>query len=364
MDRENMYTYILHDFSDNFNSTSSIEYAVSWLLDKVDNALTNNVVTNNFWIMSNLNVDNRHSINQGYVMWEDGFVVKKLFLDDEFKTVYSPYDLTLFFRTELSARYVKLITKNNKNKLIPLSIEQSPPQVTLKNEYSSLIKNFNIIESKNNNINNKNNKDNNADSDTDDESISSEQLRDLEEKLDKMMSTKEKINEDSKKKEYELADITMEENYKKKINTKNEEKEKEKRNIFKSDLAIYKKINNNLKTNEDFEYPNNYNIMYMLQKYVPDFFAAKYSVIFYLDQHYYLENESLDNPSDEIYELFNILYNARYNELYVPPDDFIDIVDDFIDSLPDVDIPTPEVIHKHLNRTTEYSMFQTDITNT
>jgi hypothetical protein len=139
-----------------------------------------------------------------------------------------------------------------------------------------------------------------------------------------------------------LADIIMEENYKKSLKAKQENKEKEKKNIFKSDLSVYKKI-------------------YDKNSGIPDFFMAKYVVLDYLNKNKYLETENPDSSADELFELYTILYSSRFTENYVVPEEFEDVVLDFLESLPDTDIMTSEQIHNKLNKITEYGMFSTDV---
>ena len=88
---------------------------------------------------------------------------------------------------------------------------------------------------------------------------------------------------------------------------------------------------------------------------------AKCVVFDYLDKNKYLDNEDLESPSEELFELYTILYNSRFVDNYEPPEDFEEIVLDFFDSLPDVDIMTERVYHNKLNKLTEYGMFSTDM---
>ena len=182
----------------------------------------------------------------------------------------------------------------------------------------------------------------NTDTDTDNESVTSEQLHELEKNLDEMMNKQTGLQKNLDEEKDKLADIIMEENYAKTSKKKKEEKEKEKRNIFISDLSVYMKINK-------------------INSSVPDFFMAKCCVLDYLDKNNFFDGEDLENPSNELFEVYNILYNSRFTKDYVPPEDFEGLVMDFIDSLPEVDIVTQEQLHAQLNKISEYGMFSTDL---
>ncbi len=158
-----------------------------------------------------------------------------------------------------------------------------------------------------------------------------------------MMSEQSKLQKNLEEERDKLSDIIMEENYQKSLKAKEENRLKEKRNIFISDLSVYKKINKNKNTS------------------VPDFFMAKYVVLDYLDKNKYFETENLESPSDELFELFTILYNSSFVEDYEPQEGFEDVILDFIDSLPDIEILTEKQFHDKLNKLTEYGMFSTDI---
>jgi hypothetical protein len=96
------------------------------------------------------------------------------------------------------------------------------------------------------------------------------------------------------------------------------ERLKEKYNIFVSDITIYNKLINEKHFTESF---------------IPPFFEAKYYIIKYLYKHNYFESENLNGPSQELFDLYNMLYNFVNNNFKINKDneDFIDIIEDFED---------------------------------
>jgi len=337
------FEFYLYSSNPNINSesTTNLEYAVSWLLD----VLHINISSNNYIeIRKKIYDSNTQYIKEGVIFWEDGFIVKKLNFNDQMKTIYSPYDLSLFDKTHLSISYSNLIQKyNNNNANRNINTTQATKQAKPSN-----FKQINKLLDETNNIlksSNNNQSENDLNSDTDNESVSSDQLRELEENLDRMMNEQKELKNTLEEEKDKLADIIMEENYQKTLKAKEENKKKEKRNIFVSDLSVYIKLN---KQNSK----------------VPDFFMAKCVVFDFLDKNKYLETEDLENPSEELFELFTILYNSRFVDNYEPPEDFEEVVLDFLDSLPYADIITERDYHNKLNKITEFGMFSTDIANT
>jgi len=385
----------------NSDSTTNLEYGLSWLL----NLLHMNISDRSHIEIRKKTCDsNTQYIKEGTIFWEDGFIVKKLNLDDDIKTVYSPYDLSLFDKTHLSLSYSKLIQyyKNTIQTKIttPQPLTQQPltqqpltqqpltqqpltqqpltqqpltqqpltptqqlptptqqpltptqqPLIQQPQTQTSNFKQINKLLDETNFILKSSNMhqiedENEVNSDSDVESVSSEQLRELEENLDRMMNEQKELKNTLEDEKDKLADIIMEENYQKTLRAKEENKKKEKRNIFVSDLSVYKKLN---KQNSQ----------------VPDFFMAKCVVFDFLDKNKYLETEDLELPSEELFQLYTILYNSRFVDNYEPPEDFEEVVLDFLDSLPDVELMTERDYHNKLNKLSEFGMFSTDIVRT
>jgi hypothetical protein len=100
--------YLGSDNYINSDTTTNLEYAISWLL----NNLHNNISGKYYIEIRKKTVDsNTQYITEGVIMWEDSFIVKKLNFDDQLKTIYSPYDLSLFDKTHLSLSYCNLMDK-------------------------------------------------------------------------------------------------------------------------------------------------------------------------------------------------------------------------------------------------------------
>jgi hypothetical protein len=334
------YDYYLHSEHSNIPSeiSTNFEYALTWLLNNLHFNLTEG-----FYIEIRKVIDDRetHYIKEGILFWDNGSIVKKLNKSDLYKTSYSPYDMALFNKTTLSHLYCELINKYNSNNTLSQSSTLLPPPITKSVQSSSLpLNNFKQINKILDNTKTSTRVD--SDIDTDDESVSSEQLHDLERHLDELMNKKSELVKTLDENKDKLADVIMENNYAKTLKIKKEEKEKEKRNIFISDLSVYKKINK-------------------VNNAAPDFFMAKFVVLDYLEKNKFFDGEDLEAPSGELFEIFNILYNSRFTKDFTPPEECEELVMNFIDSLPDVDIITQEQFHDQLNKVSEYSMFSSDL---
>ena len=197
--------------------------------------------------------------------------------------------------------------------------------------------------------------DSDSDSDSDSESINSSELDLMQKQLDEMLTDKINIDKLVKNKDNILSDLRCEDSFKKRQERKDKEREIEKKNIFGGDLNVYKRINE--KHNKVIKKNKTINI----EDYIPPFFEAKYYVIKYLDNKEMLEETDYEKPSDELYELYNILYNARYNEDYEVPDEFDEIVMDFIDSLPNKVILTESEIHLSMNDKSKHEILFTQL---
>jgi hypothetical protein len=364
------YRYPLYDNNLQVKVTYDLLYAMKWLLT---NLLKKNF--NVFIIIQSYMNNEEESMNEGIIKYNGEFIIKTFEFNNTC-TIYSPYDTTLFYHTHISNMYKMLLSSTSntsiENNVIQqikqetnqeikqetnqeikqdVKLEVKPESVSkakeLKDLVSSVIKSSEELKNFSSNLNNKINSDSSdsdsSDSDSSDsdisdvtdDSISTEDLNKIQHELDTMLADKVNIDNLIKEKDEELVDLRCEASFNNRKIEKNKQKELEKKNIFRSDLNIYKKIcNDNIKNNTDF---------------IPDIFEAKYYVIKFLDTENIIESTDYENPSEELFELYNILYNSRYDENYDIPEEFDDIITKYISSLPDKNILTETELVNILN---------------
>ena len=340
------YIYYLHS-NNNTTHTNDFNYALYWLLN---NILSKN---NHCYITINSYTDNeRECIAEGIIKFDGRYIVRchpNTLLSEE--TRYSPYDTSIFYRADLSHMYLQIL--NNKNtglnqqinkiekveKSIVIDKVENIPVVkktSMKEEINSVLKQSQQVQQQvQQQINN--------DCQSDDESIATEDIDNIEKELDKMLKNQEITKEEIKKTEEELADAACEYNFKKNQENRKKEKEKELRNIFSADLNVYKKINDNYKEK------NNVNLIDL----VPKVFEAKFYVIKYLDDNGYLEFENINEPTEELYELYNMFYKVQFNSedtnLENYDESFYEVIHDFLEYMTDKKVLTYEEINNYLN---------------
>lgn len=130
----------------------------------------------------------------------------------------------------------------------------------------------------------------------------------------------------------------------------NKRKCEEKLSVFESDKSYtYKKIYADMFIN------TNKNGDHYIQSFeqIPELFIVKYVIFLYMDGRNtdgeLVRDRLLDTPNE--YELYEMLYNVLTNENYVVPDDdkLQSIAENFINTLPPIQIVTEEQIMKALN---------------
>lgn len=181
---------------------------------------------------------------------------------------------------------------------------------------------------------------------TDDEKNILEKMNDDE--IQKAILKLETIKNDiDKELEY---DLEVEES--RKLRKAKEEKRRveEKRSIFESDKSFtYKKIYADMFINTN---KNGDHYIQSLDQ-IPELFIVKYAIFLYMDGRNVegeLVRERLLDREEE-YDIYEMLYNVLTDEKYIVPDDerLQSIVEDFINTLPPIQIITEEQIMKALN---------------
>ena len=371
------YQFILNSNSCVSNKTNDINYALFWLFNNINSNSDN-------YIDILLLIDNDNYIYEGSFKFNNGLIrYHKLYPNDY--TRYSPYDFSIFKRADLCLLYLNIL--NNNTTTPQTTTPQTPtphtptpqtttPQTTtpqtpinnpitqkqslqkklkntLKNSYNKckeLSKLNNNYNSDNYNYDNDNDKFSNSDSE-----VNSEDIKHIEEELNIMLQNQQELSNELKNKQEQLIDIVCNQNYEKKIAFRNAEKEKEKRNIFSSDLRVYKKLLEDYNDiNKENEKNNSKNIK--LYDIIPFMFLAKFYVLEYIDINGYLTNENVNSPSDELYQIFDTLYTIKYNSNDDPnildkyDEDLYDLIFDFLDYAEDKNALNDTMIREELNK--------------
>ena len=246
-------------------------------------------------------------------------------------TVYSPYDLDLFQKTELSILYQKfyddkLILSHSISQTTQ-NISQSISQIVLpqthtqthaytpvpKQEKTQALTQEKPIQEKTqaSKINIKMPPD-----------FTKDEFDDMKNLLDKLENEKKDYDKKHKEKEENFMEIDANKRYDEKKERKEKDREKEKYNIFKADVKIYDKLIHEKNFSESF---------------VPQLFEAKYYIIKYLYNNDYFMDEDIDNPSEELFELYRTIYDYANNKIDTNSDiyeTFNDVFKEFDESLP------------------------------
>jgi hypothetical protein len=271
-------------------------------------------------------------------------------------TIYSPYDLELFEKTELSLLYQQFY--DNKLNLYPISQTQplqtqplqtqplqtqplqTQPLQTQPLQTQSLqtqplqtqslqtqplqtqplqtqpLQTQSLQTPQELSKTEKKSKDKNSQDFTKDE------LEDMKNLLDKLKDEKKDYDKICKDKEENFMELDANKRYDEKKDRKEKEKEKEKYNIFKYDIKIFNKLTHEENFSENF---------------VPALFEAKYYIIKYLKNNDYFVDEDVENPSEELYELYKTIYDYANEKIDTKSDiydTFVDVFQEFNESLP------------------------------
>ncbi len=347
-------------------TTEDINYAINWLLNQViSNKHESYIVVKSYYN------NNDECIIEGIIKYnkEINRIIKAFEYNSTY-TVYSPYDTTIFGHTHNFNLYRKLAfgesnmdlnnfnsnnvnNVNNVNNNYDLKQEKEKTEKeNIKDIFSSIVQtsqDLKVVSSKlkkEEKQNNKEESDNDTDTESETESIDSKELEEMQKKLDKMLEDKINIDNLVKERDEELCDLRCEDSFQKRKQIKVKEKEEEKKNIFRGDLNVYKKIIEKYTKSENSD----------LEKFIPPLFEAKFYVFHYMNLHNMINDSDYEEPSEELYELYNILYKSRYDEFYEIPEDFEDIISEFVQFLPEKNILTEEEIHNGLNDISKHDL--------
>jgi hypothetical protein len=359
------YSYELYN-SNYYKTTNDLTFAINWLLVNLFN-------NKRCYILVKSYTDNKdESIIDGYIFLDQSLnrLVKTSPFDSKQKTIYSPYDTTLFYHVNNSNLYKLLInfdmtSTSTSTSSYNSSLFQSEPvinvekkekvkeKVSIKDMFNNVISSSEKLKEVSAKLNQEDKEDKEeslfSESDDTDESICSEELDEIQKQLDTMLNEKMNIDNLVKEKDDKLSDLRCEDSFDKRLIRKNKEREEENRNIFRANLGVHKKICEKYSRYlEQFE-QGEITVEKALEDFISPLFEAKFFVIHYLYLNDMINDSDYENPEDELYELYNILYNSRYNEDYNVPDEFEEIVSSFISFLPDRNILTEDEIHNGLN---------------
>ncbi len=363
----NSLSYLYDLYETRFiKTTEDINYAINWLLNQViSNKHESYIVVKSYYN------NNDECIIEGIIKYnkEINRIIKAFEYNSTY-TVYSPYDTTIFGHTHNFNLYRKLAfgesnmdlnnfnsnnvnNVNNVNNNYDLKQEKEKTEKeNIKDIFSSIVQtsqDLKVVSSKlkkEEKQNNKEESDNDTDTESETESIDSKELEEMQKKLDKMLEDKINIDNLVKERDEELCDLRCEDSFQKRKQIKVKEKEEEKKNIFRGDLNVYKKIIEKYTKSENSD----------LEKFIPPLFEAKFYVFHYMNLHNMINDSDYEEPSEELYELYNILYKSRYDEFYEIPEDFEDIISEFVQFLPEKNILTEEEIHNGLNDISKHDL--------
>lgn len=304
----NKVFYDLYENNKFTKRTSDRDYAIFWILD---NFIKSEYTRDYHFDIVKMITDNDIICSESIKIY-DNKVIKINKYNNSFNTTYSPFDLDLFNSTELSLLYQNIININkNETNII------NKPVITnkkLENELNKAKQNLKLKELQK--------QENKQESKVEVQTFNKEELEDMKNLLNSLKDNKKIIDKEFKEKENELADIDCNDRFEKKKQKLEEERNKEKYNIFKSDIKIYYKLIEEDNFSENF---------------IPPLFEAKYFILKYLFINDYFIDENKLEPSDELFELYRTLYDfvsGVYNNNDSIYETFSDIFNEFNEFLP------------------------------
>lgn len=324
--------------------------------------------------------DNYAKCDSYYCILNDRLVRKSYITDDY--TIYSPSDTEMFRTTENYLLFNKLINKQQVNQ----NIQVNPVTPVNQETNQQIIIPVNQVQQKNlnekvnikdiiascNNITNKILNDKKIDREQDDNnsihssqchseiseyidddvksvsSINTTEMKELEEQLDLYIEAEKLAKTDITEMNDIQMDLECDINFNKKMERKEQERIQEKKNILRSDISIYFKIKEN---NRD----------------IPPLFTAKYYILDYLYINEYFNNTitNVNNEEDfeDIYKLYNVLYSSMYVKDYEVPENYNNLINDFIEYLPDEEILSERQIMINENKKSDIIASDIDLIN-
>jgi hypothetical protein len=295
----NVCSYDLYEDNTFIKHTDNKKYALFWILENY--IKTNKTKKYYFDIINNISKNDTICIES--IKIENDKVIK-INKYNNYYTVYSPYDLDVFDSTELSLLYQTIYKFDNKNNII-INNNKDNNKDTKKD--SSLEESKNIVKE-------------NKTPKKEDVVFDKKELEDMAKLLESLKDEKKNVDKIFKEKENELADIDCNERFENKKKKIENERNKEKYNIFKSDINIYNKLINEDNFSENF---------------IPPFFEAKYYILKFLFINDYFNDENKDSPSEEIFELFRTLYDyMNDDEQNIDVETFGDLYEEYDNFLP------------------------------
>ncbi len=305
------YYYDIYSNGVFVKSVEDMDYATYYILKNI----------NAYYIIYYYSENKETSIPEGIIKVDNNKVIK--IINDKYISTYSPFDHYLFKRSDLSQLYLSFY---NDSVVQSNNVVQSNKVLTNNKPTQQLIKNLNVNLNQNN-VQEEKKSYENIDINIDD----------IQAQLNELNELNKVVSELKSKQEEDFLNKDCEERFQKKQKRLEDERLKEKYNIFVSDIGIYNKLINEKHFSESF---------------IPPFFEAKYYIIKYLYKHKYFNDENLNEPSQEIFDLYKIIYDFVNNDFKINKDseEFIDILEEFEDFLPnDKEIKTDRQIMNNMN---------------
>jgi hypothetical protein len=264
-------------------------------------------------------------------------------IDDNYVSIYSPYDSFLFNKSELSRLYLKfydpssVIVNNITNINNKINTSQNKYQT---HQVISHIKQIQPIKTHQKNAESKQEIKQDIKQNTQIKEpviLSLEELNDIKNKLEEYTKVEQELSKVAQKIEDEYLTKDCNKRFEEKMAKREHERNKEKYNIFVADIKIY----NRLISEKKFSESN-----------LPPFFVAKYYILKYLFTNDYFLDENIDEPSKETYDLYKLLYDYINSDFTIKDnedEELCELYEEFKDSLPDIDIKTDRQIMTNMN---------------
>ena len=175
-------------------------------------------------------------------------------------------------------------------------------------------------------------------------------MKELENQLDLYIeASKIATNDINDINEIEM-DLECDVNFNKKIKKKEMEQIQEKKNILRSDINVYFKIKHKLEND-----PNDI---------IPQLFQAKYYIInFLFINEYFNVNLISDEELNDLYNLYNVLYSSMYVKNYNVPENYNELINNFIEYLPDEEILSDKQVMINENKKSDIIASDIDLIN-
>jgi hypothetical protein len=194
------------------------------------------------------------------------------------------------------------------------------------------------------------------------ENVSQDHIDDVESYLNSILETQSLLKEETKLIEDKFLDLDCEHRFNLRQEKKQLEKQKQDYNIFISDVATYNLImkdyeeKNKKRQSKDLEKIN-------LEDIIPPIFELKFYIIDFLKQMGYFDDETSDNYSKELFDIYTVLYKFQTEDNVHIPEELNDVISEFIEFIPDKSLGVPSDLFADIDSEKEIELFGEDCAN-